>query len=601
MDLVGPSNSFYLGENPFKGVIRKGENVIKQTKWFYIKVLAMLLISGVYGCALNHSPVKSSIQARSLSQSEKLQDFDVALTYLNNFYAPLQYKEQIFKLDLDNIYNTLRIEVENSKSDLEFYQILAKLFARFRDSHLDMKIPFLARYALPFQVDQVGEYFVLTKVNSFLQRNYNLREGDELLSIDGKTPTEIVEDLKKYHYPGDESFSRHLWAFYLTYRILLLPKQKQAQVVFKRESDGKILELFLPWEKVVEDLTSEASLPLSRLNDVQINFDYGNRLGVNSEFGLMGDQKPFFINSAATNYFKMIPIHVADEEWDKKDGPEPAPVFAMLYRYKEKMVFLLRIHSYKVPNQRQYLATYRLLLKKYRNVADVLVLDQTNNPGGQVTYMENLAKLFLVKPSNGLCFVPRADRMWLAKYADIIPVIEDDYIRTMYQTYFDNINQAHENGDFLAPPISFTLSPTLNNRNVWDKPIVLLINELSVSAADAFPLILKENKRATLFGERTVGGGGNVENMPALPNSGVVISLTRSMFYLNRGDNNFSIDDVIENNGVYPHIPYRLDIEDHQNYFINYIRAFSETAIQTERTPEPYLEMVEGDRNSRGV
>ena len=49
----------------------------------------------------------------------------------------------------------------------------------------------------------------------------------------------------------------------------------------------------------------------------------------------------------------------------------------------------------------------------------------------------------------------------------------------------------------------------------YGKPILLLTDEFSVSAAELFAGMLQDAKGATLFGFRTAGGGGNDSSYPA--------------------------------------------------------------------------------------
>ena len=49
---------------------------------------------------------------------------------------------------------------------------------------------------------------------------------------------------------------------------------------------------------------------------------------------------------------------------------------------------------------------------------------------------------------------------------------------------------------------------------VYTKPIIVLIDEFSISAADIFPSMIQDNKRAILVGMRSSGGGGSVSGWP---------------------------------------------------------------------------------------
>ena len=48
------------------------------------------------------------------------------------------------------------------------------------------------------------------------------------------------------------------------------------------------------------------------------------------------------------------------------------------------------------------------------------------------------------------------------------------------------------------------------NNAAYTKPILVLVDNFTLSAAEVFSMFLQDSKRATLFGTRTDGGGGNV-------------------------------------------------------------------------------------------
>ena len=49
---------------------------------------------------------------------------------------------------------------------------------------------------------------------------------------------------------------------------------------------------------------------------------------------------------------------------------------------------------------------------------------------------------------------------------------------------------------------------------VYTKPMVVLIDEFSTSAADIFPAMIQDNGRAPLVGHRTNAGGGSISAWP---------------------------------------------------------------------------------------
>ncbi len=53
--------------------------------------------------------------------------------------------------------------------------------------------------------------------------------------------------------------------------------------------------------------------------------------------------------------------------------------------------------------------------------------------------------------------------------------------------------------------------PTASGSSIaYTKPVLVLTDNFTLSTAESFTMALQENKRATVFGTRTDGGGGNV-------------------------------------------------------------------------------------------
>jgi C-terminal processing protease CtpA/Prc len=90
----------------------------------------------------------------------------------------------------------------------------------------------------------------------------------------------------------------------------------------------------------------------------------------------------------------------------------------------------------------------------------------------------------------------------------------------------------------------------------YSKPILVLTDDFTLSAAETLGAILQDNQRATFFGTRTDGGGGNVVsyNVGAYSEGQARVTLgleTRKAPVTTPG---FPATNFIENVGVYPDI-----------------------------------------------
>jgi C-terminal processing protease CtpA/Prc len=110
--------------------------------------------------------------------------------------------------------------------------------------------------------------------------------------------------------------------------------------------------------------------------------------------------------------------------------------------------------------------------------------------------------------------------------------------------------------------------------------MLVLADELAGSCGDIFPMLVKANKRAKIFGQPTMGLGGNVEEVGVLNNSRIAVRMTRGMFSPFQENNLYTDDVFVENNGVKPDISYTHTIEDFRNGYVDYVKTFSEKALE---------------------
>jgi len=529
---------------------------------------------GLSACA--KPSTSSSSKSRELTKEEKLLDMDVAFNNFRQYYAPLQYKTKLLKTDYEAVFSSLREEAALTKSDQEFFDVMGKLVDSFKDGHVGVKYPGLDTYSLPFTLDYFEGHYVIESIEPEFAALSGAKIGDDLLAIDGVPTRAIADELLKFGSIGYDKADERVAADRITKRRFSVPKSIQTSLDFRRESDGAIFNVPTYWIKtpgVAAKSTGVASLSEGLVSEM-----------AETSVRLFGAKEPFFNTPKVQENFGLVKVSLSLEEW-LADGQTGAPfdVFAALYRHSGKNILLLRIPSYSANEVERVrnVKTYELILKKYSALADVLVLDQTHNPGGSVAYVEELARLFYKQPGPGFGFKPRADRLWLEDINQqmLESGTSPSWLHTLKSIY-SLLNAANEAGEFLGPQISLTgQTTTLVENTAWNKPVLLLIDELCGSGGDAFPMLMKGNKAATLFGHRTSGLGGNVEVLPALPNSQAVFRMTRSFFYLATPDGKLEEKAIIENNGVTPDIERTYGYEDFKDQFSSYVNDFSAAAV----------------------
>jgi C-terminal processing protease CtpA/Prc len=224
---------------------------------------------------------------------------------------------------------------------------------------------------------------------------------------------------------------------------------------------------------------------------------------------------------------------------------------------------------------------YRAILDQYDNFADALVVDQTHNPGGFIDYCTSFARMFMTAPGGNFVQAFNPDRRWINDFRDYARVLDPSLSTEASLTYelrAEVVEDAYDSGASLTAPMPFDLSASLlpDDTYVWQKPMLVLTDELAGSCGDIFPMLIKSNGTAPIFGRRTMGLGGNVEPFGPLSNSAADLYLTRGMFTTHRDDETYAPKDFVENNGVQPDIDHVISADDFRAGFVDYMTHFSD-------------------------
>jgi C-terminal processing protease CtpA/Prc len=378
--------------------------------------------------------------------------------------------------------------------------------------------------------------------------------------------------------------------FYMTE---LVPKNPTAILKLKRP-DGSLYTAELIWEK---DFS-----PLGKTNFVSPKGDYlmisagykkFNKAAAGSGFE-MGGWRPFFVPENSENSSKLMEVEANKKHLERykvklenKGKTNQFPFFAALYKYRGKTILLVRQATYSPElSDSTMIGAYQALLDQYEEFADVLVIDQTFNPGGSVDYAEKFFRLF-VKPRQEAKSAVQAmnvDRRWVRTFNEWAQAFlaKDQELSNRFLLRAKQIDDALNSGLSITSPMTLFSKATITGDPVftWKKPVLVLANELSGSCGDFFPFLMKENGIAKIFGERTMGLGGNVEEVVTLPNSQARISLTRGLATLYSETGIYKDSDYIENKGVEPNFPHKLTFDDFLSGFPDYLDAVSKKAIE---------------------
>jgi hypothetical protein len=91
-----------------------------------------------------------------------------------------------------------------------------------------------------------------------------------------------------------------------------------------------------------------------------------------------------------------------------------------------------------------------------------------------------------------------------------------------------------------------------------------------------------------LFGQRTMGGGGNVESVAVLTNTRAELRMSRGVATVYDPTGRYPEERMIEDNGVTPDIVYSHTLADVRAGYVGYVKAFN-SALERAMASYPNL------------
>ncbi len=580
--------------------------LISQSAIFSFLALSFLLI--LLSCsAQNQAPLKAtegSAGLRPVTTDEALQDFAGLVNYFRTYYGPMEYKEDRFQFKFENLVAEAEIKLRAAKTEPEIMGQFVQFVAQFRDGHVGISFPanssHVGKYSVPVFITPVADRVLIASVDTKRLPNSQLKVGDEIVAIDGAPPMNFLPTIMKYRSMGAPETDKHFVFKALSrdfFMTELKPTKNTVLLKVQRPDDSTYIE------EVVWDVIPDSENPRQFVIDTRLGPQFivpamdeiNNATG--ASLNVMGSPVPFFATPEVREKYTFRVVTADSEHRAKyalKDEEKPN-IFAALYRYEGKNILLVRSYtfSHQDLSNETYMKGYKAILDQWEEFADVLVLDQTHNGGG--SYCEDFFRLFITKQAGGFVQHLNVDRDWIIGLtsqwpAEIRMLGKGEDIAAALQAMGSVVEAAYDRGDKLTEPL-----PIMGGQKrvtsyadyTWKKPMLVLIDELAGSCSDAFPMLIKNNNVAKLFGQRTMGLGGNVVAMEPLPHSQAQLRLTRGLFTSFREDGQYSPSVLVENNGVQPDYPYEHNVEDFRAGFVGYVGAFSKKALEQIKSENP--------------
>lgn len=567
--------------------------------WLVTGSIALAVLLGCQKQENQFSVQTESTQSlRELTKEERAQDFDQLLGLFKSYYGPYQFKEKLLGINIEKIHAELKAKALNAASDEEFAGYVMQFGAFLRDGHVQIQVKNTASgvltYNIPIVLTPVEGKALIGDISKELADYTGFQIGDEVLEVDGKSPFEILKTVLKYRSTASDQTNDHSLIFVLSrpsYMAELIPTQPMVRLKVKT-AKGEIKNTEVAWDAQKYNKVLDTNIPKPTYPfDFSVGFADEMNSIIEGHRKQIGAVDPFFATNEVLEKYKFVKVYPS-LEMRKKHGladAETPPIYAALYKFNGKTILLARIATYAPADYKPalYLKAYSALFEEYQDIADVLVLDQNHNPGGNGWYCSSMFNFFAQDGDVQSVQQCRADRKWVTDLYTLVPPAPGQPEANPWDIKIEvawgqMVEKAYDQGQFLSEPIPFfTGQAYATPASVqWKKPVMVLADELAGSCGDIFPMLIKANKRAKIFGQPTMGLGGNVEEVGVLSNSRIAVRMTRGLFSPYQPNGIYANEVLVENNGIKPDIYYTHTVEDFRNRFVDYVQKFSEKAVE---------------------
>lgn len=487
----------------------------------------------------------ASLGFAQLTMDQKVSDFQALSALYAKRYGPYEWKRDALGFDLFNIAPWLA-QVQATKNDLDFYEIMVSYVASLNDAHDSYSLPSNFTVNLNFGVDIYDGKLLVDSINRsrLPASEFQFAIGYELVSIDGQDANKLLDGLLKYDIAANPRSTRRLAAGLLTFHgESFMPHAADvpeiSTVVFRRP-DGGMETYRIPWAKAGLSLTSvgtytspHAALE-NRAPSVPRNDDPPDPTPPDETPDYMKVlarlQNCRIPDKTVNGFGSRTPIFAASlpSSFVQRQGKVAAdPFYSGVFEANGHKIGFIRIPSYSPLDTTAAVTAFQTEMAYFQTNTDGLVVDEMRNPGGSVGYLNAIVSLLMPSTWRSIPFALRSTSEWVVA---ISSTYESAKAQGAPQSILDLLNAiktailtANDQMRGRTDPIplddvTIDRGPAVDSKGniiAYTKPIMVLIDEMSASAGDAFAATIQDNARGPLFGFRTMGAGGNVETWEA--------------------------------------------------------------------------------------
>jgi hypothetical protein len=553
-----------------------------------------------------------------LTQDQKVADFlQLAGLYAKN-YAPYQWKIEVFGFDLYDVQPWLD-QVQNSPDDITFYDICVRYVASLQDSHDEVTLPSDFTADLHFTVDIYDGKVLIDSIDrSYLSAAaYPFQVGDQLVSLDGVAVADLIQQFIPYavNGSGNPISQQRLAAGTITQReqdfypmAHLIPAT--ATAVILRQS-GALETYTIPWDKQGTPITVIGPVPGIFASDVRQAPKVSRRKLENSSWGVSGAPPPSAANDqpymqplvelrnmsaipsrlAFGGFGNMAPLFNPPPGFQLRLGAQATDLFTSgTFPVGGYTIGFIRIPTMLPASELTGQDQFSREIQWFQKNTGGLVVDIMDNGGGDACYAQSLAQYLIPQQFQGVMSQVLATQYWIENFSSSLTLAQSSgaqpWVNTLYADYLSELQAAMAVSRGMTGPLPLCgPTPQVGPATDWNgnsiaytKPILVLTDNFTLSAAEIFAMMFQDAHRATIFGMRTDGGGGNPGTFDATTYSEGTTRVTRSLIVRAQvvQTPGFPASNYIENTGVYPDIVQDYMTADNLlNQGATFVAAFS--------------------------
>ena len=475
-----------------------------------------------------------------MTAEQRSVDFQQLAALIAKRYSFVEWKQAALNYDALDLQPWLA-RIRAAKDDLEFYEICTEYIAKLQDGHSGFSTPSTFIANLNFGVDLIENKIIVDSISrtALPATTFPFQIGDEVISINGKPVLDQLAEIQPLYGSGFPRAAARFASQFLTIRNQgFFPRAAEigdsAEVVIRRRESGAVETYKIPWTKSGLALVNAGPVPNPKTQRPSATAEIDAPIE-----GPDGQPSPSYMATVRkkanfrSNWFTLADnpertlsagVGVVTPAFDLPAGFVTRKGQGRFDSYYSGTFESgsLKLGFVRWPQFAGIPTDFDTEIDFLEKNTDGLIIDMTRNPGGSGCTMESLARR--LAPDGMLSLAISTRVTW----EQILSLETDLYYAELFGATAAEIEEIRqmitEYRSAFAKPRGFTfLEPICSSSRAlppytdragkqitYSKPIVLLIDDLSSSAAEGFAAILQDNKRAMLYGYRTGGLGGAV-------------------------------------------------------------------------------------------